>query len=253
MGEIIYTILFNVAIDLAIDKTEAFVKKNIDNVIQIFTRSDSDNDGVYEDIILAEFGQITFDAAADYNIVADGDTIGIGTASIQIIDGMDISEYVDTYVPGDYPVISVNNGSYLYDTDHDGDNDTIIPLGDLTGDGMSDYGLVLDEDDNGVPDAADDGIFYPMGSEQFNTIVKSMSNEPSMIIVSSDGTMTVYDTSGQITAEHCDTAYSLWVSENGIMTKPLDNYTVTEGILFISFLVGCFGFIGMLFRRKKVM
>lgn len=253
MGEIIYTILLDIGIDLAIENFKYEVKKNIDGIVQLVRSLDMDNDGIYEDVVVAELGTITFDVNADYNIVSDGDTIGIGTAAIEIIDGMDLPNYIDTFVPGDYPVISYNDGVYIYDVDNDGDNDTVIPLHDLTGDGFADFGLVLDEDDNGVPDVADDTPYYPIGTDEYNTIVRRMSNEPSMIIVSSDGTMTVYDTSGQITAEDCDTAYSLWVSENGIMTKPLDNYTVTEGILFISFLVGCFGFIGMLFRRKRVM
>lgn len=253
MGEIIFTILLDIGIDLAIENTKYYVKKNIDGIVQLVRSLDTDNDGAYEDVVIAELGTITFDVNADYNIVSDGDTIGIGTAAIEIIDGMDLPNYIDTFVPGDYPVISYNDGVYIYDVDNDGDNDTVIPLDDLTGDGFGDFGLVLDEDDNGVPDVADDTPYYPIGTDEYNTIVRRMSNEPSMIIVSSDGTMTVYDTSGQITAEDCDTAYSLWVSENGIMTKPLDNYTVTEGILFISFLVGCFGFIGMLFRRKRVM
>lgn len=253
MGEIIFTILLDIGIDLAIENTKYYVKKNIDGIVRLVRSLDTDNDGAYEDVVIAELGTITFDVNADYNIVSDGDTIGIGTAAIEIIDGMDLPNYIDTFVPGDYPVISYNDGVYIYDVDNDGDNDTVIPLDDLTGDGFGDFGLVLDEDDNGVPDVADDTPYYPIGTDEYNTIVRRMSNEPSMIIVSSDGTMTVYDTSGQITAEDCDTAYSLWVSENGIMTKPLDNYTVTEGILFISFLVGCFGFIGMLCRRKRVM
>lgn len=77
--------------------------------------------------------------------------------------------------------------------------------------------------------------------------------EKSFIIMSADGTMTVYDPSGNITAEDCDTAYSLWVSENGIMNKPLDNYTVTEGFLLIAGIVGCFALVSKAFRRRKVM
>lgn len=77
--------------------------------------------------------------------------------------------------------------------------------------------------------------------------------EKSFIIMSADGTMTVYDPSGNITAEDCDTAYSLWVSENGIMSKPLNNYTVTEGLLLIAGIAACFGMVFKFFRRRKVM
>lgn len=76
--------------------------------------------------------------------------------------------------------------------------------------------------------------------------------EKSIIIMSADGTMTVYDEGGNITAEDCDTAYSLWVSENGIMDKSLDNYSVTEGLLLCVLLMGAFYFIKSLFRKKDV-
>lgn len=248
MGELIFSILLDIAIDLAIENTKYYIKKNIDNIIQIIVREDTDGDGAYEDVVLAELGTVVFDADADYHIVSDGDTIGIGTPVIELIEGIDMPDFVDNYFD-----IGYNDGTYLYDIDNDGDADTLIPFADVTGDGLADFGLVIDEDDNGVPDAADDTFYYPIGSDEYSSIVKSFNKEPSIIVVDADGTMTVYDTSGQITAEDCDTAMGLWVSHNGIMNKPLDNYSVTEGILFISFLIGCFGFIGMLFRRKKVM
>lgn len=75
---------------------------------------------------------------------------------------------------------------------------------------------------------------------------------PSIIVVGSDGGMTIYDLEGNITAEDCDTAYSLWVSENGIMNKPIANYTVTEGILLIAFIVGLFKVAAKIFRRRRV-
>ncbi len=75
---------------------------------------------------------------------------------------------------------------------------------------------------------------------------------PSIIIMSADGTMTVYDMDGNITAENCDTAYSLWVSENGIMDKPIDYYSVTEGLLLLLLGVSVVFFIRSLFKRKDV-
>ncbi len=74
---------------------------------------------------------------------------------------------------------------------------------------------------------------------------------PSIIVVGADGSMTVYDLEGNITAEDCDTAYSLWVSENGIMGKPIAHYTVTEGILLIFFIVGLFKVAARIFRRRR--
>ncbi len=101
-----------------------------------------------------------------------------------------------------------------------------------------------DTDGDGIPDLDVVEWLIPETSSRV---------EKSFIIMSADGTMTVYDESGSITAEDCDTAYSLWVSENGIMSKPLNNYTVTEGLLLIAGIVACFGFVFKMFRRRKVM
>lgn len=64
--------------------------------------------------------------------------------------------------------------------------------------------------------------------------------------------MTIYDESGNITAENCDMAYSLWLSDNGIMSKKMNNYSVTEGLLFLILLLTAFNFVRGLFRRKDV-
>lgn len=101
-----------------------------------------------------------------------------------------------------------------------------------------------DTDDDGIPDLDIVEWLIPESSSRV---------EKSFIIMSADGTMTVYDESGSITAEDCDTAYGLWVSENGIMSKPLNNYTVTEGLLLIAGIAACFGMVFKFFRRRKVM
>lgn len=86
-------------------------------------------------------------------------------------------------------------------------------------------------------------------AETFEAPVPTYS--PSIIVVGSDGSMTVYDLEGNITAEDCDTAYGLWVAENGIMNKPIANYTVTEGILLIAFICGMFKVFSRIFRRRR--
>lgn len=101
-----------------------------------------------------------------------------------------------------------------------------------------------DTDGDGTPDT--DVTDWLISND--NTTVQK-----SIIIMSADGTMTVYDENGNITAEDCDTAYQLWVSENGIMNKPLNYYTVTEGLLLIAGIAACFGFVFKMFRRRKVM
>lgn len=97
-----------------------------------------------------------------------------------------------------------------------------------------------DTNGNGVQDSIEVKDTMPIGS---NT---------STIIVNPDGTMTIYDETGSITEEDCDNAYALWVSENGIMNKSLDDYSVTEGLLLLSVLSNCFFIIKSLFSRKDV-
>lgn len=104
-----------------------------------------------------------------------------------------------------------------------------------------------DEDGDGVPDDPENPFreydeepddWEPFDPLPENPIVPVDPNpvEPApqrtitFVVVAPDGTMTVYDESGEITPEDCDYAYSLWVSDNGIMSKKLDNYSVTEGL-----------------------
>lgn len=110
----------------------------------------------------------------------------------------------------------------------------------------TDYGTLVtwgtDTDSDGIPDI--DVTEWLISNN--NTIQKSF------IIVAADGTMTIYDESGNITAEDCDTAYQLWVSENGIMNKPLDNYSVSEGLILILAIFSIINFLKGLFRKREV-
>lgn len=83
----------------------------------------------------------------------------------------------------------------------------------------------------------------PSGSET--------SSEISIIIVSPDGTMTIYDGSGKITNEVADTAYSLWLSENRALDKPFNNYTVSEFFLFFVAAASVVFLLGKIFKRRK--
>lgn len=141
----------------------------------------------------------------------DGDVVGFGTPNLEMIDGTEISGVFTNKLIG-------NSDGFLVDWDNDGVcDDVIIPLRDLTGDGVSDWGLIVDNDNNGIPDVSTDSPFYPIGSEDFQEIVVS-----------------------KFTADYT------------IMNKPLSKYSVTEGILIIGFIVAAFGFFRKAFRRKRV-
>lgn len=108
----------------------------------------------------------------------------------------------------------------------------------------------IDDDGDGVPDNPEEPFLPWSPTDIFPDY--EPNKVTSYIIVNPDGTMTIYDEGGNITAENCDMAYSLWLSDNGIMSKKLDNYSVTEGLLFLILLLTAFNFVRGLFRRKDV-
>lgn len=225
-----------------------------DTVVQIVEQIDNNGDGVIDqEVVLYTMDIVIPDLSNGYCICNKGDKIGIGYPEFEVIDGTEMPQYTELWDPSMTPRVTGNGRGYLLDMDDDDKKDEpVVPLPDMNGDGVPEWGWLTDDDDNGVPDASGDAPFYPVGSEEYTAVIQSDNNAPSIIVMSPDGTMSVYDTNGQLTAEDCDTAYSLWVSENGIMNKPLDNYSVTEGILFIGFWVGAFALIRKIFRRKRV-
>lgn len=104
-----------------------------------------------------------------------------------------------------------------------------------------------DEDPGGWdpldPFPVDPGVSVPVEPEQ---------TDLQIIIVSPDGTMTIYDREGNITAEDVDTAYSLWISDNGALDKPFNNYTVSEALLLFIAIGSVVALISKLFKRRKL-
>lgn len=84
------------------------------------------------------------------------------------------------------------------------------------------------------------------------TSVPETRQELQIIIVSPDGTMTIYDEGGNITAEIADTAYSLWLSENGALDKRFEHYSVSEALLLFIALGSLVGLISKIFKRRKL-
>ncbi len=121
-----------------------------------------------------------------------------------------------------------------------------------------------DDDGDGVPDDPENPFrewdeepenwdpFDPVPDTPVIPDTPTDTREVTIIFISADGTMTVYDESGEIKPEDCDKAYSMWVSENGIMNKKLDNYSVTEGLLALVLLFTAINFVRGLFRRKDI-
>ncbi len=240
-------LLLDKFIDTLIDKSVDWIIEKVtdsfgNTVSQIVAVFDDDGDGVTDrEEVIYSFDLSIPDLSNGFALVNRDDEIGIGLPLLEPMDNEYVTSFIDTSLTG-------NGNGYRID------DEVYLPLDfDFTGDGANDWGRVVDSDDNGIPDASEDAPFYPVGSEQYNNIISSIEQGgKSFIIVSPDGTMSIYDENGNITAEDCDNAYALWVSENGIMDKKLDNYSVTEGLLLCSLLVSVVFFIRSLFKRKDV-
>lgn len=216
-------------------------------VTEIVYQIDSDGDGLTDseqvvytlDTLIPSFDD-------GYSICNDGDQIGIGFPQFQIIDGTTIGDIISG---SDF--ITGNSDGYIIDLDNDGAfDDVIIPLPDFTGDGLPDWGLVVDDDDNGVPDVSPDSPFYPVGSEEYDLIVSEGTIDGGIIIVSPDGSMCFYDPDGDLVEEDYNTAYSLWLQDNAALTKQFDYYSVSEFLLLIIASFAAISLIGKLFKRR---
>lgn len=213
---------------------------------EIVYQIDSDGDGVTDtDQVVYTLDTIIPDIDTGYCLCNDGETIGIGFPIYDIVDGTTVGDIFD----GDN--LTGGRNGWIVDVDGDGIFDVIVPfLTDLTGDGVPDWGKIIDDDNNGLPDASPDLPFYPVGSDGYDEIANGGSSGVDIVLVSSDGEIAVYDRNGNIKAEDVDNAYTLWVSENNIMDKKLDNYSVTEGLLLLMLLISVVFFIRSLFKRK---
>lgn len=228
------------------------IRKVVDDtgrcVTEIVYQIDSDGDGVADseqvvytlDTIIPSFDD-------GYCICNDGDQIGIGFPQFHIIDGNSISDILSGS-----DLVTGNSDGYIIDIDYDGAfDDVIIPLPDFTGDGIGDWGLVVDDDDNGVPDVSPDSPFYPVGSDEYDVIVSDGSSfDGGIILVSPDGSMCFYDPDGDLVQEDFNTAYSLWLQENAALTKQFDYYSVSEFLLLIIASFAAISLIGKLFKRR---
>lgn len=171
--------------------------------------------------------------------------LGLGFPQYFVIDNFELADLISGF-----PAFTGSTGCIYTDLDADGVKDMVVPVGsDLTGDGVNDFAYVVDLNLNGIPDACPDTVFYPKGSPDYKRIVDQRFGG-SIIIVNPDGTMTIYDTAGNITEEVVDTAQSLWISENNFLDKRFENYSVSEGFLFLLFVLIGVSVIKFLFGRR---
>lgn len=193
------------------------IKKVVDSagnvVTHIVYEYDSDGDGELDsEEIIYTLDTMIPNLDNGYCLVNRGDEIGIGLPQYRIVDGFDIADLIDT------DIITGNDNGFIVDLDKDGENDDIlIPLPDFTGDGFNDWGWLVDDDNNGLPDVSPFSPFYPVGSDEYTYIIQQTAN-----------------------------------TEQTIMEKPLDSYSVTEGLLAIILILTVINFVRGLFTRKDV-
>lgn len=248
--ETIALLLSQIIEGLIADYVNYEIRRKVDrignSISQIVAVFDDDGDGVTDrEEVMYSFDVSIPDLSDGYCIVNKGDEIGLGLPELRPVDHFDIVDYLTDTITG-------NSNGYLIDRNADGDSEVYLPLPfDFTGDGLDDWGQVVDSDHNGVPDASDNAPFYPVGSEGYNQIISSEDSGKSLIIVSPDGNISVYDPAGELQYEDFNEAYSLWLQDNAALDKPFAYYSVTEALLLIVGLFAGVSLVGKLFKRRN--
>ncbi len=205
------------ALEKAVEKGITYIiKKVVDSAGNVITKIvyeyDSDGDGIMD----GEETIFTLDTMIPnldngYCLCNKGNEIGLGYPSFRLVDANDVLPVIqDTDFIG-------NGDSIVTDLDGDGNDDVLRPVPyDGNGDGLPDFQIVVDDDNNGLPDVSPYSPFYPVGSEEYTTIVEKTR------------------------------------SDSRIMETPLDDYNVSEGLLLIILILLGFNFVRGLFTRKDV-
>lgn len=213
-------ILFKLLMELAKKNFEAnkfIVKKVVGGAggytVKFIQKIDSDGDGVSdgeEEIYTLDTPVLILDNG--FALVNKGEEVGIGYPSYRFVSSIDV---VPSLQDSDY--ISAGENIYV-DLDGDGACDEVIqPVPyDGDGDGLPDFEIVVDDDDNGLPDLSPYSPFYPIGSEGYQDVMEAYSeNVPAL-------------------------------------DKSFYNYTVSEALLFLIAFFASVGFISKIIRRRKL-
>lgn len=193
------------------------IKKVVDSagntITKIVYEYDSDGDGIMDgEQEIYRLDTMIPDLSSGYCLCNRDNEIGLGMPQFEIVDGFEISNLIDT------KTVAGNDNGFIVDLDNDGQiDDVLIPLPDFTGDGYNDWGWLVDDDDNGLPDVSPYSPFYPVGSDEYTYIIERQT-----------------------------------YTEETIMEKPVDSYSVTEGLLALILIFVGLNFLRGLFTRKDV-
>ena len=222
---------------VSLRKTVDDFKNTVTEVVVIYD-SDGDGENDTEEVVYRIY-QTLPDYETGFCICNKGSEIGLGMPMFEIIDGrvfpdllvdvptadtlsnpLDLSEPSDitsspAVVVQNYPVVTGNDKYLLVDFDDDGYNDVISPAADITGDGINDWFKIVDDNDDGLPDASPNAPFYTVGSDAFNELVGYSKDELAL-------------------------------------TKPFEYYSVPEALLFVIAACVLFFFFKNIFKRRKL-
>ena len=195
------------------------VRKFIDSfgnvTTQIVYQYDSDGDGELDsEEVIYNIDSYIPDLTEPYQLVDNNGTIGLGFPMLRTVDSVDVSSALS-----DCDYFSSTSGGYRIAIDGDGVFDDIVyPLPfDFSGDGINDFEIIVDDNNNGLPDCCPTSPFYPIGSDGYQEIVEAYSdNIPAL-------------------------------------EKSFKNYTVSEALLFVIACGSLVAIFSKIFKRRKIL
>lgn len=182
-------------------------KKVVDGVGKVVVKFFGDNG---EEVYTLDDPVVTLDNG--FTLVNKDDEVGLGYPSYRLVSAADV-----------LPVLQdtdfISDGEHIFvDLDDDGASDDVlrpVPY-DGDGDGVDDFEIIVDDDDNGLPDVSPFSPFYPIGSDGYQEIMETYSdNVPAL-------------------------------------DKSFHNYTVSEALLFLIAFCAGVGVVSKIIRRRKL-
>lgn len=181
---------------------------------QIYYKYDSDGDGEADaEKVIYNIESYIPDLNEPYQLVDNNGTIGLGFPMLRTIDSVDVAA---GFSESDYH--SSTCGGYRLALEGDDVlDDVVYPLPfDFSGDSLPDFQIVVDDNDNGLPDYCPTSPFYPIGSEGYQEILEAHSeNVPAL-------------------------------------DKSFKNYTVSEALLFVIACGSLVAIFSKIFKRRKL-
>ena len=182
---------------------------------EIVYHYDSDGDGELDaERVIYNIESYIPDLNEPYQLVDKNGTIGLGFPKLCTVDSLDVSA---AFSDSEYH--SSTAGGYRIALEGDDVlDDVVYPLPfDYTGDGLPDFEIIVDDNNNGLPDYCPTAPFYPIGSEGYQEIVEAHSNNVPAL------------------------------------EKSFKNYTVSEALLFIIACGSLVAIFSKIFKRRKLL